>query len=400
VGGFLVNTQLAPRQAEVPQVLRPEEQRLGGDFAKTAKARARLRRLAFYVLVFAPTVLSGLYFGFLAAGRYVSETTFVVRGVSSSRSSGLEALFRSFGIARTVDDTNIVETYLVSRDALRDLAAALPLREMYARPEADLLSRYPHPLLGEGFEQLYDYFQSRVRVVEDSERGLAHLFVEGFRADDAQKISRQLLAQAELFVNKLNDRAQSDAVRNAQEEVERAVGKVVAAQNDLTTFRNSASLVDPQKNSVAQVDLITQLTSERDEILAQVKQSEVLNPKSPGIPSLHARADALSQRIGAETDKLAGKAESLSGKVSTYERLSTLKNLADKTLAGDVLSLESAKQEALRQQIYIEEVVSANLPDVATEPHRLRAWAQVFFVTMSLLAVAWILSVGVREHRS
>ena len=395
-----MNTQLAARQAQAPQVQRPEEQRLGEAFARNAQARARLRRLAFYGLVFAPTLLSTLYFGVIASGRYVSETAFVVRGVSSSRSSGLEALFRSFGIARTVDDTNIVETYLVSRDALRDLAAALPLREMFARPEADWLSRYPRPLLGDGFEQLYDYFQTRVRVVEDSERGLAHLFVEGFRADDAQKISRQLLAQAEAFVNKLNDRAQSDAVRNAQAEVDRAVEKLVAAQNDLTTFRNAAALVDPEKNSVAQVDLIAQLTSEREEMVAQLKQAEVLNPNAPALPSLRARADALAQRIAAETDKLAGKSESLSGKVSTYERLTTLKTLADKTLAGDVLSLESAKQEALRQQIYIEEVVSPNLPDVATEPHRLRAVAQVFFVTMSLLAVAWILSVGVREHRA
>lgn len=395
-----MNVQLAARQDEVPQVLRPEEQRLGEAFAQNARARAQVRRRAFYGLVLAPTLLSALYFGLFAAGRYVCETAFVVRGVSSSRSSGLEALFRSFGIARTVDDTNIVETYLISRDALRDLAAALPLREMYARPEADALSRFPRPLLGDGFEPLYDYFQSRVRVVEDSERGLAHLFVEGFRADDAQKISRQLLAQAEAFVNTLNDRAQTDAVRYAQEEVDRAVEKVVVAQTDLTTFRNSAALVDPEKSSVAQVDLIAQLTSEREEIVAQLRQAEVLNPKSPSLPSLHARADALAQRVAAETDKLAGKAESLSGKVSTYERLSTLRTLADKTLAGDVVSLESAKQEASRQQIYIEEVVSPNLPDVAAEPQGLRAIAQVFFVTMSLLAVAWILSVGVREHRA
>ena len=396
-----MNRQLAPRLSQAATgVLRPDEQRLGDVFAHNARARRRLRAQAFYGLVFAPTLLSALYFGVFAASRYVCETAFVVRGVSSSRSSGLEALFRSFGIARTVDDTNIVETYLVSRDALRDLAGALPLREMYARPEADGLSRYPRPLLGEGFEPLYDYFQSRVRVVEDSDRGLAHLFVEGFRADDAQKISRQLLVQAEAFVNRLNDRAQTDAVRNARDEVERAVKKVVAAQNELTTFRNGAALVDPEKNAVAQVDLIAQLNGERGEVLAQVRQSETLNPKSPGLPSLRARADALAQRIAVETDKLAGKAESLSGKVSAYERLSILKTLADKTLAGDVLSLENAKQEAMRQQIYIEEVVSPNLPDVATEPRRWRAVAQVFFVTMSGLAVAWILSVGVREHRA
>ena len=142
------------------------------------------------------------------------------------------------------------------------------------------------------------------------------------------------------------------------------------------------------------------MTSERDETFAQIRQTQALNPKSPGVAALHARADALAQRIATETAGLAGHAESLSGKVSAYERLATLKTIADKTLAGDMLSLESARQEAARQQIYVEEVVSPNRPDVATQPHRLRAWAQVLFVTLSLLAVTWMLSVGVREHRS
>ena len=396
-----MEAQIATRDRPVPaQVLRPDEERIGRAFARNAAMRSRIRKLAFAALVLAPTLASLVYFGFVATGRYVSETAFVVRGVSSSRSTGLEALFRSFGVARTVDDTNIVETYLTSRDALHDLEASLPLREIYGRSDADLLSRFPRPLLGDGFEAFYDYYQSRVSVVEDAERGLAHLYVEAFRPEDAQKIARQLLVQAEAFVNKLNDRAESDAVRNAEQEVARAVDKVVEAQKALTEFRNAAALVDPAKNSLGQVELITQLTADRDEALAQASQSETLNPDGPQLASLRARAEALTQRIAAETAKLAGKDDSLSGKVSTYERLSTLKSLADKMLAAAMLGLENARLEAARQQIYVEQVTEPNLADTAQEPRRLRKIAQVFFVTMSLLAVAWILTVGVREHRA
>ena len=189
-----------------------------------------------------------------------------------------------------------------------------------------------------------------------------------------------MLTQAETFVNKLNDRAQSDGVRNAQEEVERGVEKVVAAQSDLTNFRNSASMVDPTKNSVAQLDLITQLTQRARRSARAGRAKRGAEPQEPRHSlSARPRRRACRSAFPPRTTNSPANRKASAARFRPYERLSTLKNLADKTLAGDVLSLESAKQEALRQQIYIEEVVSPNLPDVATEPHRLRALAQVFF---------------------
>jgi len=59
----------------------------------------------------------------------------------------------------------------------------------------------------------------------------------------------------------------------------------------------------------------------------------------------------------------------------------------------------SARQEARRQQIYIEKVIEPNLADESTQPQRIRSVAMVFMVSFSLLAVGWILTVGVKEHR-
>ena len=107
-------------------------------------------------------------------------------------------MFRTFGIARTVDDSNVVESYLISRDAVRELQAAAPLREIYSRPGADVFSRFPR-LWGvfsrfprfwthDSFEQLYWYYLDRVKVVPDTDTGITTLEVQAFRADDAQRM--------------------------------------------------------------------------------------------------------------------------------------------------------------------------------------------------------------------
>jgi capsular polysaccharide transport system permease protein len=82
----------------------------------------------------APTVISVIYYGVVAAPRYESETQFIVRGVHGVRAAaGLESLMQAFGIARSSDDANVVLDYLASRDAAAGLETALPLREMYGR---------------------------------------------------------------------------------------------------------------------------------------------------------------------------------------------------------------------------------------------------------------------------
>ena len=58
----------------------------------------------------------------------------VVRGVSSQRATGIDILFRTFGISRAVDDSNAVQAYLLSRDAVRQLRQPPALRAMSRGP--------------------------------------------------------------------------------------------------------------------------------------------------------------------------------------------------------------------------------------------------------------------------
>ncbi|PRH86333.1 hypothetical protein C5L14_19080 [Labrys okinawensis] len=355
------------------------------------------RRLLWLTVVIAPTVAAVIYYGLWATPRYVSEAEFIVRGLSSSRLTGLDALFKTFGIARTVDDTNIVQSYILSRDAVKQLQSDIDIKAIFSDPRADLFSRFPRFWESDSFEGLYAHYAWRVKVIQDTTRGISTVHAEAFQAEDAQRIASQVLTLAERLVNRLNERAQADATRSAEEEVQRAEQRVLDAQAELTKFRNAATLVDPSKSSTSALDTITTLTRDLVQAQAQIQQLQQTSPSTPQIAVLQARVEALKARIETERGKLAGNDESLAVKVSAYERLTLNRDLADKSLAAATLSLESVRSKARRQQIYIEKIAQPNLPDEPMEPRRLRLIITVLMTALMSYAVIWILSVGAKE---
>lgn len=363
-----------------------------------SRRRALLVRVAFLVIVALPTGFSALYYAFFASPGYVSEAQFLVRGVSSTRVGGLDTFFQTFGISRAVDDSNVVESYILSRDAVRALVARLPLRAIFSRREGDPLSRFPRFWERDDFESLYKYYLQHVTVIDDTTKGISTLRVVTFRPDDSVRIARALISMAEEVANRLNLRAQRDTVAAAQRDVDIAEAKVIAAQAKLTAFRNNALLVDPSKASDSELKTVSSLWLELTQTLAEIHEASITSPSNPSLPVWRAKVDALRGRIAAERGNVTGNDESLGTRVSQYEGLTLARDLADKSLSAAIDSLELARQEARRQQIYIEEIAGPNTPDEATEPQRLRIVATILVLTFSVFSVLWIVSVGAHEH--
>jgi capsular polysaccharide transport system permease protein len=86
--------------------------------------------------------------------------------------------------------------------------------------------------------------------------------------------------------------------------------------------------------------------------------------------------------------------------VSKLQSLALERDFADKQLATALASLEQARTEALRKQLYIERVVQASRPDKAMEPRRIKG----IFTTLILGLLAWgVLSLmisGIKEHHA
>lgn len=72
---------------------------------------------------------------------------------------------------------------------------------------------------------------------------------------------------------------------------------------------------------------------------------------------------------------------------------------ADRQLAAAMTSLEQARNEALRKQLYLERIVQPSLPDVAVEPRRLRGVGATFLLGLVAWGILSMLIAGVREHQ-
>ena len=355
-------------------------------------------RWQFVALVAAPSLLAAIYWGLWAAPLYVSHAEYIVRGVEARRSSGLAQLLNTFGVSRAADETAAIESFLRSREVLTRLNAQIDLRAVYGAREADALARFPRLWERDGLESLYGYTRAHFEVSKESASGVTRLAVSAFDPASAQRIAAALLALAGEMANSLNARAQADGVETARRESEEARDALIDAQAELTAFRNRELMVDPLAFAGAMLQTIGALSLERARAQTQLNEAERLSPNNPALDSLKASAAALESRIGDERAKLAGDNSALAGKVAQYERLTLLRELAEKRYSAALASLEAAIAEARRKRIYIEEVVRPTAPDEPERPERLRATLSVFVVGFMAFSVLWILSVGSKDH--
>ena len=153
------------------------------------------------------------------------------------------------------------------------------------------------------------------------------------------------------------------------------------------------------RESSLQVDNITRLKEELRIVDQQLARLRQLSPANPQIGALTSQAAQLRKTIDEENQKIVGGGvNSLANKSPVYERLLLDKSFADGQLQSAMASLEGARNDAARKQLYLERLVQPNLPDVALEPRRLRSVLTVFVIGLLFWGVVSLLVAGVREH--
>lgn len=361
----------------------------------------KLRSLpsAFLLVVALPTLLAAAYFGMIASPRYVSEARFVVRSQSQEAPSSLGFALQGVGLSTSQTDAFAVHEYVESRQAVADLQRTMPLRGMLAPVEADPLFRFPRFAEGSTNEDLHAAFARFLTIGYDSTTGISTLRVEAFSARDAERIAEGLLKGGESLVNQLNERSSIQAVLDAQRRLSEAEDRLANVQGTLATFRNREGLIDPTQTATQGGELISRLMLSLAELRAERAQVAAGAPQSPQIATLDTRIAAYEDQISDERKKLVGDTSSLAPKIGAYERLSLDQELAGREVAAARSSLDDARIEARRQQLYLERIVPPNLPDKATQPKRILAILTVFLSTLLAYGVGWLIWAGVREHR-
>jgi len=207
-----------------------------------------------------------------------------------------------------------------------------------------------------------------------------------------------MLALAEGKVNDLNARIRDDAVRVANGEVQRSEARLSDAMVKVTAFRNREMMIDPNRNSIILSELIGHLGEDLAQTQSLAREKASGSPEDPGLPALRQKAAALQSQIQAERGKIADDSTGLADKLSAYERLTMERDFAQAALTRSLDALDLARAEARRQQLFLERIVSPQLPDYPLRPASLATFFTVLALNFIALMVVWLLRTGVQEH--
>jgi len=345
-----------------------------------------------------PTALTAIYFFLIAAPMYASEAEFVVRTPAHQQMGSLTSLLQGTGISRAPDDVYSVNDFVLSRDAIKALEKDTDLRGLFGRPEADYLARYPNLFYDNSNEAFYKYYQKRITVEYDTTTEITTVTVKAFTADDAQKLASLLIQESEALVNRLNERAHGNAIRDAENDVKLAETHVTETQQKMLGYRTREEMLDPAKSSSAILETVAKLQAQLVATQTRLAEIDLNSPGSPLRSGLQTLVSTLQQQVQNQQSKLTGSDGSMAPKIPEYEELVLQQEFAAKELASAMASLESARAEARRQQIYLDRVVEANLPDKAMYPKRLISVLIVFISCFIAFSISKLLLAGVREH--
>ena len=348
--------------------------------------------------VIVPTFLAIIYFSLIASDVYISESRFVVRSPERQTASPLGALLKGTGFSSSQDDTYTVQDYILSRDALQLLVDKLSIDKAFSNKNVDIFGRFGSLDFDHSFEALYKYYKKKVEVELDPLSSITTLTVRSFSAEDSLHMNEQLIEISETLVNQLNEAGRKDMIRFAAQEVQDAEKKAKTAALTLSVYRNQKGVIDPEKQTALELG---QIVKYQDELIAaqtQLAQLETFAKNNPQIPSLQLRIKNLTQEIDTQTTQVAGGDHSLANKAAQYQRLALEREFADKQLASTLVSLEQARNEAQRKQLYLERIVQPSKPDKAMEPRRLRGIIGTLLLGLIIWGILSILVAGVREH--
>lgn len=354
-----------------------------------------------------PAIAVASYYLWIASNQYVTSFHFAVRDSTTAANAGTSpsasGLLGMFGAtaAPNSDDNYIVTDYLTSRQAVEDLDARIGLIKRYSGSSIDWFARFNSD---RPFEKFVVYWKNMITANYDQVTGISIAEVRAFTAEDAYLITTELAKLSEKLINEVANRPQWDAVHFAESELTRAENRLKAARMEVTKFRNSERLIDPQASVVTSNVLLAQtlrqnLTQLQTELSTPDKRH--LSASSPVIQTLKDRIKATREQLAEVEGQVANVRDGntpLSKVVVEFEQLDLERQFAQNLVTTAMQNLEQARTTALAQHVYVTPYVKPMVPQSSTYPRRYLSIAVATFGFFLFWLVGLLVVRSIREH--
>ena len=357
----------------------------------------------FVAFVVVAAIVLGIYYFILAAPMYVSEASFSIRGRDAPSAAG--SLLASLGGAGgggdspTSTDTAELQTYIGSYEMAEKLDQQFHLREEFSRPRLDFLNWMPR---NASKDRYLSFYKKMVRVSIDHDTNLINVKVKSFDPKMAQTIAAALLEISSDYLNNLSTIVRRDTVKSSEQELQQAEDKVRQARMAMTAYRASTGTLDPAASAMATSAGISAMQQEVLELRAELAGMLSYNrPNSAVVVQAQAKIAGLQAQIAQQQEKIANTkaSDSIAERLRTYEGLQISSDYADRQLVAALAGYDSARNLASQRERFVVPAVAPNLPDVASEPHRLSSFLEAMLVLVAVYGIVALAIAGVRDHQ-
>lgn len=368
----------------------------GGGFAarKGAAAFRWMMIISFWLIVGIPGAIAVAYFGFIASEQYRVDVQFTVAGGEPIMADGLTAITGIPSIT-IIQDIQIVTNFLQSRAAVELIQAKVDLRGKYSSDKADWFARF-NP--DKPIEKFVRHWQKMISVAIKLPGGIVDFRVRAFTPEDARDIAQAAMEVSEELINDLNQRQNTDAMRNAEQDVERASKRLMEARVALEQARNTAGILDVSASVQSLNTLINELRSSMLKMQQEYQtQLRVVAETAPQMRNLRSRIETTKAQIIeieaqlTSTRRSATTDNTLALSMTRFAVLDLERKIAEKLYAGAVSTLEVARLTAERKRMYLNTFVQPALPQEAQYPRRILFSSSALLI----LLIIWGSMVGI-----
>ena len=367
-------------------------------YIKKIIAKAYRKPLFFYVFLL-PAALITIYYSLIASDQYVTESKFTIRSPQQQSSNDALGLFlRGTNFARALDDIYSARDYINSRDAMRKLDQEMNLKSHFQQNNIDLFSKFSPLGLDTSDETFYKYYKEKVLLSQDSLSSILTLETLAFNSETSYVMNMKLLGYAESLVNELNVRAKKDIIQYSENELKAATDRAVSTRMAIADYRNINKIIDPERQSVIQLQLLSKIQDSLIKAKAELSHMVSISPGNPNIESQKTLIESLEKELENASYLAAGSDNSFASQSTEYVKLFNENLFAEKQLLAALADYEKAKNDALRQQFYLEMIVEPQAPDKSTQPKKVRNIISFTLLFLLLWGLSRFLVTAIREH--
>ncbi len=397
-----------------PELRGPDPAGPGGEapVLTPAPPRARPRRvpwaaiLSFFALVILPVSAIGTYYAREAADQFTARAQFTVRETSARPLRIAEAdtapdrIGGGLAMSEVSPLTHVVASYLESPALLRDLSREIDVAALYRVPEADFWTRLPEDATAEA---RYEHWRDRLRVAVDGPSGIVTLELRAFRAEDARRLAARALFAAEALVNALSARQKREALARAEAEAEAAARRLAASLAELTAFRDSAGLLDPEREGAERLRLLSELAAERIRLEGELRVlGAVVDADAARARALEARLESVRAELAGLREGLAAEATAdanIAAALARYEALEIRRRFAARLYGLAQTRRIDAEIDLARQTVFLNVFDPPQRPEESDHPKRFGFTLLAFLGLAAAWAVLALVWAAVADHR-